>query len=69
MEGDVGVKTMKLGKCGLRKDEKVFVVEKHEKVHKGEMEVNKGKGEVYVKKGLKGGEKVRVVEKEKNGDR
>ena len=58
MQADVPLKTMKLPKSALTKDDKVFVVDKHHKVHKRDIQVNKANGQVYVKKGLKPGDKV-----------
>ncbi|MCU5746665.1 HlyD family efflux transporter periplasmic adaptor subunit [Staphylococcus sp. SQ8-PEA] len=58
MQADVPLKSMKLPESVLTKDDKVFVVDSKDKVHKKDIKINKNNGEIFVKKGLEPGDQL-----------
>lgn len=58
MEVKVPLDSIKLPKSVLTKDNEVFVVNKDNKVEKRDITIDKVNGEIFVKKGLKKGEKL-----------
>lgn len=58
MEAKVPLNSIKLPKYVLTKDKNVFVVNKDNKVEKRNISVDKINGEIFVKNGLKKGEKL-----------
>ena len=58
MDAKIPLKTKKLPNDVLTKDNDVFVVDKHNKVHKCDINIDRSNGQIIVKKGLKAGDKV-----------
>ncbi|WP_317608864.1 efflux RND transporter periplasmic adaptor subunit [Staphylococcus epidermidis] len=58
MDVKIPLKTKKLPNDVLTKDNDVFVVDKHNKVHKRDINIDRSNGQIIVKKGLKAGDKV-----------
>ncbi|MHA4769778.1 efflux RND transporter periplasmic adaptor subunit [Staphylococcus capitis] len=58
MDAKIPLKTKKLPNDVLTKDNDVFVVDKHNKVHKRDINIDRSNGQIIVKKGLKAGDKV-----------
>lgn len=58
MEVEVPLDSIKLPKSVLTKDNDVFIVNKDHKVEKRDIDIDKVNGEIFVKKGLKKGEKL-----------
>lgn len=64
----VPLETIKLPSAVLTKDNRVFVVTKESKVEKREITIDKMNGEIFVKKGLKSGDKLIVNPKKTLND-
>ena len=58
MDAKIPLKTKKLPNNVLTKDNDVFVLDKHNKVHKRDIKIDRSNGQIIVKKGLKAGDKV-----------
>ena len=58
MDAKIPLNTKKLPNDVLTKDNDVFVVDKHNKVHKRDIKIDRNNGQTIVKKGLKAGDKV-----------
>ncbi|MCG3402239.1 biotin/lipoyl-binding protein [Staphylococcus massiliensis] len=71
VEGEIPLDTVKIPKSVLTKNNEVYVVDKNNKVKKKKLEIQKRNGEIFVKKGLKTGEKVLKNPKKslKDGDK
>ncbi|MEB7367625.1 efflux RND transporter periplasmic adaptor subunit [Staphylococcus borealis] len=58
MDAKIPLETKKLPNDVLTKDNDVFVVDRHNKVHKRDIKIYRSNGQIFVKKGLKSGDKV-----------
>ena len=74
MDAKIPLKSLKLPNDVLTKDNDVFVLDKNNKVHKRDIKIDRNNGQIIVKKGLKAGDKVIMIELKKinrhfkNGD-
>ncbi|MCI2921918.1 efflux RND transporter periplasmic adaptor subunit [Staphylococcus hominis] len=58
LNSEIPLKTMKLPSNVLTKDNQVFVIDKSHKVHKRNVKINRNNDQIFIKKGLKEGDKV-----------